>query len=241
MEIRAISLDLDDTLWPIGPVIERIEKSVDAWLRANCPEVAQAWPIESLRTLRDQVAAEHPELSHDFGAQRRLTLRRAFAPFKLGEDWVDRTYEVYVRVRNQIECYADTEVALARMAARFPLISISNGTAELERIGLHGHFQFSILAGDVGVAKPDPGIFRHACARLGIDPGNVLHVGDDPLADVVGARDAGMRTVWLNRQGAIWKHETRPDLEMTDLGALAAWLDQYADSIPGLTIHESLR
>jgi FMN hydrolase / 5-amino-6-(5-phospho-D-ribitylamino)uracil phosphatase len=233
MDIRAVSLDLDDTLWPIGPVIERVEQKVDHWLRENCPEVAAAWPIASLRALRDEVASEHPELAHDFGAQRKLTLRRAFAPFKLGEDWINRTYEVYVRVRNEVECYADTTAALASMSARFPLIGITNGTAELERIGLHEHFRFSVCAGEVGVAKPDAGIFRHACERLGVAPENVLHVGDDPLADVVGARAAGMRTVWLNRHGAAWQHdEVVPDLEMADLGVLAAWLDQYANPVP---------
>ncbi len=228
MHIRAISLDLDDTLWPIGPVIERVEQSVDAWLRTNCPEVAAAWPIESMRALRDMVASEHPELAHDFGAQRRMTLRRAFAPFNLGDDWVERTYAVYVRVRNEVECYADTGAALTRMAARFPLVSISNGTAELERIGLDGHFRFSVSASEIGVAKPAADIFHHACERLGIAPEHVLHVGDDPLADVVGARDAGMRTVWLNRQAVAWQHEVRPDLEMADLDALANWLDQHS-------------
>ncbi len=225
MQIQAVSLDLDDTLWPIAPVMERVEQKVDLWLRENCPEVATAWPIESMRALRDEVASEHPELAHDFGAQRRLTLRRAFAPFNLGDDWINRTYEVYVRVRNEVECYADTTAALVRMAARFPLIGITNGTAQLDQTGLHEHFRFSVSAVEVGVAKPDPAIFHHACARLGIEPGNVLHVGDDPLADVLGARDAGMRTVWLNRVGAAWQQESPPDLEMADLGTLADWLE----------------
>ncbi len=230
MQIRAISLDLDDTLWPIAPVIDRVEQQVDQWLREHCPEVAAAWPIESLRVLRDEVAAEHPELAHDFGAQRRLTLRRAFAPFKLGEDWIDRSYEVYVRARNEVECYADTPHALRRMAASFPLIGITNGTALLDRIGLHEHFRFSVSAVDVGVAKPHIDIFHHACNRLGISPENVLHVGDDPLADVLGASNAGMRTVWLNRLGTAWQHETKPDLQMADLGELADWLDSNAIS-----------
>ncbi|TAH47094.1 MAG: HAD family hydrolase [Gammaproteobacteria bacterium] len=229
MDIRAVSLDLDDTLWPIQPVIERVEKQVDAWLRTHCPEVAAAWPIEAMRQLRDEVALQHPEFSHDFGIQRRLTLQRAFAPFSLGEDWIDRTYEVYVRVRNEVECYADTPAALEAMAACLPLVSISNGTADLGRIGLHGHFRFSIRASEIGVAKPDPAIFLHACERLGILPHQVLHVGDDPVADIKGAREAGMRTAWLNRKQDSWNHEARPDLEFGNLGELAAWLQRQAN------------
>ncbi|MFZ1391710.1 MAG: HAD family hydrolase [Dokdonella sp.] len=224
MDIKAISLDLDDTLWPIAPVIERVERSVDAWLHANCPEVAAAWSIEAMRKLRDEVAAEHPDLAHDFGAQRRLTLERAFAPFNLGAGWVERTYEIYVRVRNEVECYADTPSALAAMAARVPLVSISNGTADLGRIGLHEHFHFSVSAGALGVAKPASSIFLHACERLGLAPENVLHVGDDPLTDVIGARSAGLRSAWLNRTGKDWPHEDPPDLVIHDLSALADWL-----------------
>lgn len=231
MDIRAISLDLDDTLWPIAPVIERIEASVDGWLRSNCPEVAAAFPIPAMRALRDEVAREHPELSHDFAAQRRLTLRRAFAPFKLGDDWVERTYAIYVRVRNEVDCFADTVPALTALAAQVPLISISNGTADLARIGLHEHFRFSVSAQETGVAKPDAGIFIHACERLGVEPQHVLHVGDDPLADVGGARAAGMRTAWINRHATPWTQSAAPDLVVSDLDALANWLQQHKTSI----------
>lgn len=227
MDIRAISFDLDDTLWPIAPVMARVEHSVDLWLQENCPDVARAWPIPALRALRDDVAQNHPELAHDFGAQRRLTLKRMYAEFGLGDDWVERTYEVYVRVRNEVECYDDSIDALRKMSAHFPLISISNGTADLKRIGLHEHFRFSVSASEVGVAKPDVAIFEHACRRLGIAAENVLHVGDDPLADVVGARAAGMRSAWINRNGASWIENERADLEINDLTALAEWLSAH--------------
>jgi len=230
MDIRAISLDLDDTLWPIAPVIERVEQKVDVWLRDNCPHVACAWPIDALRKLRDQVAIDHPELAHDFGAQRKQTLRRVFAPFDMDESWVERTYEVYVQVRNEVECYADTITALAAMARHVPLVSISNGTADLDRIGLHGHFRFSVSASEVGVAKPDSSIFLHACERLGVAPQHVLHVGDDPLADVLGARKAGLRSAWINRNGASWLEHAAPDLVIHDLTALSDWLAAHTAS-----------
>lgn len=231
MDIRAISLDLDDTLWPIEPILQRVESSVDAWLQANCPEVARAWPIDALRLLREEIARENPDLAHDFRTQRRLTLRRAFAPFGLGEEWVDATYAVYVRVRNEVECYADTAPALAALAARVPLISISNGTAELDRVGLHEHFRFSISACDIGIAKPAPAIFLHACERLGVAPEHVLHVGDDPHADIAGARAAGMRTAWINRAGSTWGETQSPDLEFRDLAELADWLTAHGERV----------
>lgn len=230
MDIRAISLDLDDTLWPIAPVIERVEARVDAWLRQHCPQVAAAWPIPAMRELRDAVAREHPELGHDFGAQRRLTLQRAFAPFGLGEDWIERTYAVYVQVRNEVECYPDSTAALEALAARLPLISISNGTANLAQIGLDGLFRFSLSAAEVGVAKPDPRIFELACARLGLAPRQVLHVGDDAHTDIAGAAGIGMRTAWIDRTGSAWTHAQQPDLKFTDLTGLAAWVESQLPS-----------
>lgn len=65
-------------------------------------------------------------------------------------------------------------------------MSLTNGNADLQRVGLHGHFSHHVAAREVGVAKPDPAIFHHACARLGLAPSQVLHVGDDPLLDVQG-------------------------------------------------------
>ena len=53
----------------------------------------------------------------------------------------------------------------------------------------------------VGSAKPDPAIFRAALARLGVAPADTLHVGDEPLGDVAGARSAGLRAALVNRRG----------------------------------------
>lgn len=232
MRIRAISLDLDDTLWPIAPVMRRVESHLHEWLSAQCPEVAQAWPIEAMRTLRDQVAREHPELAHDFTAQRRLTLARAFAPFGYGEDWVDAAYAIYLRERNRVDCYADAIPVLTTLAARMPLVSISNGNADLASIGLQQHFHFSVSARELGIAKPAADIFLHACERLGLPPESVLHVGDDPLLDVAGARAAGLRTAWLNRGGTESNDAAGADLVIGDLHALVDWLDAREMPLP---------
>ena len=61
--VHAITLDLDDTIWPIGPVIGRAETALGAWLRENAPRTAERWPLAAMRALRDEVAAEHPQLA----------------------------------------------------------------------------------------------------------------------------------------------------------------------------------
>ncbi|HJU39748.1 MAG TPA: HAD family hydrolase, partial [Tahibacter sp.] len=160
----------------------------------------------------------------DFTAQRLLTLERAFAACGFGDEHVASAFDVYYAARNAVELFEDTLPALAALSARVPLISLSNGNADLERIGLKHHFRDCLSARDVGVGKPSPEIFRVACARLGVAAEHVLHVGDDPVLDVAGARDAGLKTAWLNRNGATWSHGAPPDLSIRDLNQLAAWL-----------------
>jgi len=231
MRILAVSLDLDDTLWPVEPSIAAAERRLDEWLQHHHAAVAAAWPVAAMRSLREQVAAERPDLAHDFTAQRMLTLQRAFAACGIGDEHVDDAFEVYHAARNRVDCYADALPALAALAARVPLVSISNGNADLGRIGLRHHFAHCISAREFGAAKPAAEIFHHACARLGIAPEHVLHVGDDAVLDVHGARSAGLRTAWLNRHGTTWPAAdagTPADLEIGDLAELVLWIEQHA-------------
>ena len=228
MPVRAVSLDLDDTLWPVLPALIEAEHCVDRWLKEHHPDVATAWPIEAMRELREKVAREHTHLSHDFSEQRRITIREAFAACGIDDAPVDELWRIYFAARNNVELYPDTLPALERIASRMPLVSISNGNADLEIIGLHHLFHARLNASGVGVAKPHPQIFLAAAEALGMAPEDILHVGDDPLLDVVGAREAGMRTVWLNRTGERWSHGPAPDLEFADMASLADWIDAAA-------------
>ena len=226
MPPRALSLDLDDTLWPIWPLIERAERALDEFLRANCPRTAQAFPIHRMRQLREQVAAEHPHLAHDFTTQRKISLHRAIAGSGDDPAHVDAAFEAFYAQRNAVEFYPDALPALERLAARLPVAALTNGNADLARIGIHGHFRVFVSAREQGIAKPEAPIFHATCERLGVQPHEVLHVGDDPLLDVHGARRAGLRTCWINRKREAWPLGLpRPDLEFTTLAGLADWLD----------------
>lgn len=230
MPILALTLDLDDTLWPVLPALERADQAVDAWLRRHHPDVARAWPIAAMRALRVQVAAERLDLAHDFTSQRQLTLRQAFAACGVDDAPIETLWEIYFAARNRVELYPDSLPALQRITARWPLASLTNGNADLQRIGIHTHFAHHICARDSGVAKPDPRIFLAAAERLGVAPEQILHVGDDPAMDMAGARGAGLRTAWINREGRSWPAELGqpPELDLRDMTALADWLEAQA-------------
>jgi len=224
--IRALTLDLDDTLWPIWPTIVRAEQVLHDWLAAHAPRTAQRFPVDAMRRLREQVALECPELGHDFIAQRQLTLERA-----LGESGDDAALaapalECFNDARNRVELFPGALAALERLAARFPIAALTNGTADLSRIGIRQHFVFQLGAREHGVAKPDASIFLSACERLGLAPAQVLHVGDDPEMDVLGAHRAGLRSVWINRDAHAWTGQpAQPDLIVRDLDELARRLE----------------
>jgi putative hydrolase of the HAD superfamily len=227
--IGAVTLDLDDTLWPIAPAMARAEQALDDWLALNCPRVRESFPIPAMRSLRERVWLEHPHLAHDFTELRKISLRHAFNASGHDETLVEDAFDVFFHARNQVELYEDVPDALAHLARRWPLASISNGNADLERIGLSRHFRATIHARAVGAAKPDPAIFHAAARALALAPGQVAHVGDDPELDVVGAQRAGMISVWLNRGDAPWPLATRgPDLTVTRLDQLADALDALA-------------
>ncbi len=223
----ALSLDLDDTLWPVRPALQRADQAVQDWLQAHQPEVARCWPLPALRDLREQIAIERTDLAHDFTTQRQLTLQHAFAACGVDEAPLDVLWDIYFAARNDVELYPDSLPALRRLAARWPLASLTNGNADLQRIGLHTHFVHHVCARDTGVAKPDVRIFRAAAKCLDVPVQRIMHVGDDPRMDVVGAREAGMRSVWINRQRDPWPASlgAAPELDLPDLAALADWLD----------------
>jgi len=216
MRIRAITFDLDDTLWPIAPVMLRAEQRLDNWLRAHCPRAAVAYPIAAMRVLRDRVADENPQLAHDFSAQRRLSLQQALLPHGYHDDHVDAAFAAFYAERNRVEHYADTLPALERLGARYPLAVITNGNADLHATGIAPHFRFAVHASTFGTAKPAVEIFHAACERLGFAPDEVLHVGDDPELDVIGAHRAGLRSAWLQRGTISWSEASRQSAVQPD-------------------------
>ncbi len=225
MRIEAITLDLDDTLWPIAPVMERADCALQAWFAEHAPDVALAFPIDAMRALRDRTFALHPELSHDFTALRLKALRAALLPFGYGEAAVQDAFEAFYAARNCVELYPDALNALTRLSARVPLVALSNGNACLDRIGLSHHFVASVSARQHGAAKPSPSIFLAACLAAGSRPEHTLHVGDHAEQDVIGALDAGLHAVWLNRDAQRWTYPRQAPQSFSCLISLADFVD----------------
>lgn len=220
--IKAITLDLDDTLWPIWPTIARAETALTDWLAGRAPAtVALLAQPDTKRQIRAETEVTYAHLAHDLGVLRREAIRLALR--RAGDDpaLAEPAFEVFFEARHQVDLFADALPALEALSARYPLVALSNGNADIQRVGLARYFKAALSAREFGVGKPDPRIFHAAAALAGVAAEDTLHVGDDAHLDGVGGLGAGMQFVWVNRAGHGWDHAPQqPHLTVADLQAL---------------------
>lgn len=220
-EIRAITIDLDDTLWEIMPVIIAAEQRLRAWLYDHFPNIPHKFSMTDSYKLRDGVLQDFPERAHDLKFLRMNVLRRMAVASGYSADIAEDAFRVFDEARNEVHFYPDVLPALEVLQLSYPLIAVTNGNANLETIGIAHLFKAVVTAVDAGVPKPHHAIFAMAVSHAGVSPEEVLHIGDDPTTDVDGAREAGLKTAWLNRNGRRWPVDIeKPDLVIRSMREL---------------------
>jgi len=210
VKVRAVCFDLDNTLWDVWPVIMRAEQKMYDFLAERYPRVVANMTMEMMRAAREQTAAAHPQMRHDFTFLRKQTLREHAKEFGYAEAMVDEAFEAFIQARNQVDLYPDVVPALEQLRARYRLFTASNGNADIDKIGLAHFFERTVNARLVGALKPDPAIFHKVIEGTDLQAHEVVYVGDDPLLDVEGARGAGMHAIWIDRQGEEWPAQIAP-------------------------------
>lgn len=200
-QVSALSFDLDDTLWRFGPSVVRAEATLRAWLLEHAPNTARVLPTQqALSVLREEYERLYPDLASDYRAMRIGSIRLALERANEDASLTDRAYDVFYAARNRVEFYEDALPALAWLSARFPLIAVTNGNADLRLTGGGEFFRTTLSARVFGFAKPEPEIFHAAADALGVRPAELLHVGDDFHLDIVGALNAGLQAAWVVRE-----------------------------------------
>lgn len=211
--ISALTIDLDDTLWDLLPVILAAEKRVADWLANHFPRIPETFSRDDAMQLRIAVEKEFPERRHDLRFLRKSVMARMANACGYGNDVAEDAYDVFEVARNEVEFFPDVLPALQQLRDHFQLVAVTNGNADLQRIGIAHLFHGVVTAVDAGAPKPQQAIFKLASQRAGVSPDNILHIGDDPKTDVEGARNAGFRTAWMNRGGKRWP----ADIEAPDI------------------------
>jgi putative hydrolase of the HAD superfamily len=205
----AVLFDLDDTLldaeaaWHSG--IER--------LLARCPQVDRA----AARTAWDTAFEQHfpvylaGEITFAECQAARIrswaTLVDVAVPDGAEPDWFG---DYLVGYSAGWAAFPDVTPCLAALGGmgfggmRFGVITNGDGAqqrAKIAALGLTEAFAAVVASADIGIAKPDPRIFRHAARQLGTVPERCVFVGDRHDTDALAAAAVGMKGVWLNRAG----------------------------------------
>lgn len=228
--VKAMTFDLDDTLYDNVPVIKLAEQALNEEL-VRITGLTHL-TVAEFNQLKQQVLAQQPDIYHDVVAWRTATLRQFCMTYDIAavqiEPMVAHLMDHFTHWRHQIEVPAKTHQVLSALAQKMPLAVITNGNVEIEKIGLADYFQFSLRGGIDGRSKPFADTFMLAAEKLNQPLSQILHVGDNLYTDVAGAVKHGMQACWINLTGQdIYQQPDAsilPHVEITDLAELTYWL-----------------
>jgi len=219
--IRAISFDGDMTLWDFQKVMRHSLALSLAELRRRVPGQASTdLTVDRMIEIRNSVATEMKGKTTNLEEIRFLAFKRTLELMDCVDDKLASDLNaLYLKHRfEDIELYPDVIPCLDALHTDFTLGLLSNGNGYPERCGLPDYFSFVVFSQDVGVDKPDAGMFLTACERAGCTPDELMHVGDSLETDVGGANEVGAISVWLNRDGEQNNSGIVPDYEIRSLG-----------------------
>ena len=225
--IKLIGFDLDDTLWDVAPIIRNAESHLNQWLVENVP--ALKFDVVSMRELRHQMLIEEPHLANQITEMRRRLIERAMLLSSLdaqsAKQYSHEAIEQFLFARNQITLFDGAESALSALEKQYRLCALSNGNADINRLGLTHLFDFAFSAEQVGMPKPAPDLFSAALNHSQLSAGQMIYVGDDPKLDVDAAKKLGIYTIWMDR-GTKPQGESEADQTITRIDELPAAVEQ---------------
>ena len=220
MEISVISFDGDMTLWDFLKVMRHSLKHTLVELQKQRPTPRTLkLTIDEMVAIRNQFAEEVKGEMWNLEEIRRRAFERTLEYVNCPDNELAAHLNAIYRKHRfeDIELYPDVIPTFDILAPHFKLGLLSNGNTYPERCGLEGYFAFVVFSQDVQIEKPDRRIFEITAERAGCELAQMLHVGDSLENDVAGARNAGVHSVWLNREGAANDTSIQPDYEVATL------------------------
>ncbi|MEH6627594.1 MAG: HAD-IA family hydrolase [Motiliproteus sp.] len=222
--IKVITFDLDDTLWSINPVMVKANQALYQWLQDHAPAFADRYQLQDFSKLRQQVVDQHPQWSHSVTAIRLGVLRHGLSSSGYQgdqlEQLVEQAFDCFIKARNQVEFFHHALTMIQQLHKHYQLGALSNGNADIEMVGLSDYLDFCFNADTVGTAKPDPLMFQQMLEFTDAQPQQVIHVGDHPIHDVLGAQHAGVHSLWVNLDKKAWPGGETPSLEVNCLSEI---------------------
>lgn len=225
--IKAMTFDLDDTLYDNRPVIRKVEQQIQAWVHKHHP-ISATKDRRWWHDLKRSLAQEDPWLPNDVTLWRFRQIERGLSILgyqpKQAQQAASDTIEQVLQLRSNFTVPEESHRVMANLASRLPLVAITNGNVDVEKIGLADYFSLVLKAGPDGYAKPHGQLFTKAQSYLSVPAENILHVGDHLISDVAGAKLSGYQACWYNDQQTNLYQATKarvlPDVEVNRLREL---------------------
>ncbi|PCJ86467.1 MAG: hypothetical protein COA54_08530 [Thiotrichaceae bacterium] len=228
-KIKVLSFDLDDTLWPCVPTIERAEELLYQWLSEHVPLITQRYTKLQLREKRKHLLTAHVDLAHDLTRQRILSFEKLALEFNTTHAWIQPAFDVFHEARQQVTLFDDVKPVLDKLCDRYQLVSVTNGNASTIKTGIDHWFDFALNSEMIGKQKSEPDIYQQVQKLTQVDAQQMVHIGDHPLQDVSGAKSAGVYAIWLNRLQQNWPLEDCvPDATIVNLHELPDAINRLA-------------
>jgi putative hydrolase of the HAD superfamily len=208
--IKAVSFDLDDTLWACAPAIANAEAALYRWHQQVTPAIVESLSPASLQGFRTAFREANPALHGCVSAMRLAGLRALLNEFGYAESLAEEAFAVFYRARSEVQLYPGVIDMLDALKCRFRLAAITNGNADLELIGISSYFDV-VYAADLDLRpKPQPDMFERCLMDMDLPAQGLLHIGDNPVADIGGGHNARVQTLWFNPYNECWPEYLPP-------------------------------
>lgn len=229
MLIKAIIFDLGETLATGKLDAKSYRQQLLAYIRSlgyALSEKTLAKALDGMLAVMMKARRENRELTFE-ELYSRVLIKLGINP---NEEVLSHIHDIYAE-NFAVEPLPGATKVLQTLHKRYKLAVISNAMSQIPRLtlknaGLTKFFQLIVISRDLGIRKPDPKIFQYALEKLGVKPQEAIHVGNSMEEDVVGAKAAGIKTVWIKNKEAPIVEE--PNYTINSITELPKIISRYA-------------
>ena len=211
MKVKAITFDLDDTLWPLFDVIMHAHKSSNDYLIEKHPQMQGILFSSEERKKWKELVGQEPDLANRLSELRQKVIYELLVENKVAPEEAKslskESFEIFLDERHKVVYFDDVLETLENLKNDYILGVITNGNADIKTLKIDHLFDFYLNAEMVNESKPGRKIFDEAARLAGVMPEEICHIGDHPVNDVEGALNAGFQAMWMNALEKDWEHK----------------------------------
>ncbi|MFX1507014.1 MAG: HAD family hydrolase [Promethearchaeota archaeon] len=230
--IKGIAFDIDGTLLNHEQALETALSKLYSLMKRTIPHSRFDEFFSTWKTKTNKYISEYLDGRLSFKQQRILRVQSVFNEwdYPLTSDEAMEVFKIYLHeYERNWTLYQDVIPCLTKLK-HFPLGVISDGDGEQQRrklafTGINSYFKSIVISGEVGLQKPHPKLFKQSAKELNLSLDEMLYIGDQLEKDALGAFNAGMQGVLINRTNR--NHESSEIRIISELTELPQIIDSF--------------